>query len=101
MRIVESGSPFPIYEFDSNEFMLVEPNTMCVCDFCNSLMNDKVYLLPHVNRAVCENCYKSFVENEKKLDYEHDDELLSEMTYYKEDVKMWEDKIKKIFGAQK
>ena len=58
MRIVESGSPFPIYEFDSNEFMLVEPNTMCVCDFCNSLMNDKVYLLPHVNRAVCENFYK-------------------------------------------
>lgn len=97
MKIVESGSPFPIYEFTPDEFLKVEPESLCICDFCNCAMLDKVYLIPHVNRAVCEKCYKSFIESEKKLDYQHDDELLNEMSYYKEDVEAWKKKINKVF----
>lgn len=96
MEKVVSNSPYPIYKFSRDEFFKLVPDTMGICDFCNC-MPDDIYLITHVNRAVCKKCYEDFIEGEKKLDYIHDKELLSEKEYMDEDSNEWVKLIKKCF----
>lgn len=94
MTIIEH-SPYPVYKFDSlSEFLKVEPNTLGICDFCNSAMLDNLYLIPYVNRLVCEKCFKSFMKAEEKLDYNHVDELIKEKQDMEPDVEAWKQRIK-------
>lgn len=54
-----------------------------ICDDCNELMEEEVYLIFILGRALCKKCFEEWMENSKK--YEEDLQLqkLRHVSWYK------------------
>lgn len=54
----------------------------CICDNCSKVMHNNIYLIYVLNSAICENCFKEWIEDARK--YEEDLQLQKQnhINYY-------------------